>query len=77
MASVGRPYNNDSAILVTMHGKERAIIPILKDGMGLDLRLAPGVNTDKFGTFSHDVERMGSPLDAARAKIAEGFISAQ
>jgi hypothetical protein len=35
--------------------------------------LAMGVDTDTFGTFSRDVERTGSQLDAARAKIAAGF----
>ncbi len=32
-----------------------------------------GANTDRFGTFSRDIERTGSQLDAARAKIAAGF----
>ena len=32
-----------------------------------------GVDTDKFGTFSREVRRSGSQLDAARAKIAAGF----
>ena len=73
MTAGDRPYDNVSAVLVTMHGKERAITPVLKEGLGLELSLATGVNTDKFGTFSRDVERTGSPLDAARAKIIAGF----
>jgi hypothetical protein len=68
-----RPYRNKVAVLTTMHGKEQVIGPVLKEGLGLIVGLAMGVNTDSFGTFSRDVERTGSQLDAARAKIAAGF----
>ncbi len=56
-----------------MHGKERAIGPVLAQGLGLRVALAMGLNTDRFGTFSREIERTGSQLDAARAKIAAGF----
>jgi hypothetical protein len=68
-----RPYRNEVAVLTTMHGKEKVIAPVLKDGLGLNVRLAGDVNTDRFGTFSRDIDRAGSQLDAARAKIAAGF----
>lgn len=68
-----RPYKNTVAVLATMHGKERMIAPALKEGLGLVVGLAMGVDTDMFGTFSREVERTGAPLDAARAKIAAGF----
>lgn len=72
-ADHGRPYRNKVAVLTTMHGKEQVIAPVLKDGLGLIVGLAMGVDTDRFGTFSRDIERTGSQLDAARAKIAAGF----
>jgi hypothetical protein len=68
-----RPYHNTMAVLTSMHAKERVIGPILRDELGLIVGLAIGVNTDQFGTFSREVERTGSQLDAARAKIAAGF----
>ena len=68
-----RPYKNTVGVLATMHGKERVIAPVLKDGLGLVVGLAMGLDTDTFGTFSRDVERTGSPLDAARAKVAAAF----
>jgi len=68
-----KPYHNTTAVLTTMHAKERVIAPILRDELGLIVGLAIGVNTDEFGTFSHEVERTGSQLDAARAKITAGF----
>lgn len=60
-------------MLATMHGKERVIAPLLADGMGLHVVPAPGLDTDRFGTFSREIARTGSQLDAARAKIAAGF----
>jgi len=73
MAAGDRPYKNTVAVLATMHGKERAIGPVLTQGLGVRVALAMELNTDRFGTFSRDVERTGSQLDAARAKIVAGF----
>jgi len=71
--STAQRYNNDEAILATMHGKERVIAPLLWNALGLRVRVTPGIDTDRFGTFSRDVERTGSQLDAARAKIVAAF----
>jgi hypothetical protein len=68
-----KPYHHTVAVLTSMHAKERVIGPILRDELGLIVGLAMGVNTDQFGTFSREVERTGSQLDAAKAKIAAGF----
>jgi hypothetical protein len=61
------------AVLATMHGKERVIRPLLEGGLGLDVHLPTGFDTDRFGTFSRDIERTGGQLDAARAKIDAAF----
>ncbi len=73
MASAARPYEDDEAVLATMHGKERVVAPLLRRALGLRVRLTPGIDTDRFGTFSRAIERTGSQLDAARAKIAAAF----
>jgi len=73
MASAARRYEDDEAVLATMHGKERVVAPLLRNALGLRVRLTPGIDTDRFGTFSRDLERTGSQLDAARAKIAAAF----
>ena len=65
--------NGAGALLATMHGKERVIAPLAARFLGLQVEVVPGLDTDAFGTFSRDVPRTGSPLDAARAKIAAGF----
>ncbi len=56
----------DRAALGTMHGKETVIAPPLA-ALGVSVLCAP-IDTDRFGTFSGDVARAGSMLDAARAK---------
>jgi hypothetical protein len=66
-------HEGEDAILATMHGKERVISPLLEHELGLRVSLADGLDTDRFGAFTREVERTGSQLDAARAKIAEGF----
>ena len=62
-------FHDKRAALATMHGKERVIRPLLKRFLGLQVALPGGLDTDRFGTFSREIERVGSQLDAARAKI--------
>lgn len=73
MAGLPPQWNGALAVLATMHGKERAIAPLAVRFLGLDLRVAEGLDTDQFGTFSREIERTGAPRDAARAKIAAAF----
>ena len=56
------------AVIATMHGKERVLAPLLEAALGVKCRLAPGLDTDRFGTFSRERAREGSAHDAARAK---------
>lgn len=62
-----------TAVLATMHGKEAAITPVLARFTGLRVVVPDDFDSDRFGTFSRDIPRAGSALDAARAKIAAGF----
>lgn len=56
------------AALATMHGKEEAIAPALRSGAGLEVTVPHGIDTDAFGTFTGEVERPGTPAQAALAK---------
>ncbi len=58
------------AVIATMHGKERVLAPLLTEGLALECRLAAGLDTDRFGTFTRERAREGTALDAARAKAA-------
>jgi rubrerythrin len=65
-------FRNQTAILGTMHLKERWIGPILEDALGLKVvvpsDLGISFNTDDFGSFSGVIPRTGNQLEAARAK---------
>jgi hypothetical protein len=63
----------DRVALGTMHGKETVIAPPLA-ALGVAVVLAK-VETDRFGTFSGEVARAGSMIEAARAK-AQAAIAA-
>jgi hypothetical protein len=76
MSSAPRPYERTEAVLATKHGKEQVIAPLLERALGLRVAATTNVDTDRFGTFSRDVERTGSQIDAARAKIAAAFAAA-
>lgn len=56
------------AALATMHGKEEAIAPALRREVGLEVTVPHGIDTDAFGTFTGEVERRGTPAEAALAK---------
>lgn len=55
-------------LLATRHGKERILAPILEPGLGVRCTVVPGLDTDRLGTFTGEVERTLAPLEAAREK---------
>ncbi|MBC7545565.1 MAG: hypothetical protein H7338_22785 [Candidatus Sericytochromatia bacterium] len=56
------------AVIATMHGKEAVIGPLLEQATGLRTFPVVGMDTDRFGTFTLEVDRRGNQLEAARAK---------
>ncbi|MFN8592933.1 MAG: DUF6671 family protein [Thermomicrobiales bacterium] len=56
------------AVLATKHGKERVIASALRSGLGVEVTVPEGFDTDCFGTFTRDVPRQGSQREAARRK---------
>lgn len=62
-------YAGRTAVFATMHGKERVVRrPILRK-LGISLLLPTNLDTDEFGTFSGERERVGNQLQAAESKI--------
>lgn len=61
--------SDSTAILATMHGKEQVIAPVLLAELGLKVQVPEGFNSDAFGTFTREVARAGSQLEAARLKL--------
>lgn len=62
------PYAGREAVLATMHRKEQAIARPMRAALGLRVVVPEGLNTDAFGSFSGEVPREGTPLEAARRK---------
>ncbi|MEZ4936642.1 MAG: DUF6671 family protein [Crocinitomicaceae bacterium] len=54
--------------IATQHQKEQVIGPLLKEHLLLDWRVPADFDTDRFGSFSGEVQREGNALDAARKK---------
>lgn len=54
--------------LLTRHGKENILAPLLRSQLGATLRLTQEFDTDQLGTFSGELERRLSPSDCARKK---------
>lgn len=61
------------AVIATMHGKERVLGPLLQLELDVDWALAPDLDTDLFGTFTGEVVRRGTQIDAARAKAQQAL----
>lgn len=63
------PLRGRRVVVATMHGKEAVLAPPLRTALGVDVVLATGLDTDRFGTFTGSVPRPGDALDAARRKV--------
>lgn len=62
------PFRGRWAAVGTMHDKERAIAPPLCRWFDMTVTKAPGVDTDALGTFTGEIARKGTIIDAARQK---------
>ncbi|HZI01770.1 MAG TPA: DUF6671 family protein [Flavisolibacter sp.] len=67
-SEVRQLFQGRTLVVATMHGKESVIGPLLQQSLGVTVAVAAGLNTDAFGTFSGEVERSVSPIEAARLK---------
>ena len=66
-------YDRRPVAFLTQHGKERVVGPVLQEGLGCQVELVSGFDTDQLGTFTRDIPRAGTQLEAARAKAREGM----
>lgn len=66
-------FNARKLCIATMHKKEMVIAPILEQQFGLSCFTCQNLNTDLHGTFSGEVERLLSPVEAAKAKCIEAM----
>ena len=59
--------------LLTQHGKERVIAPVLEPVLGCRVERVAGFDADRFGTFTREIPRAGTQLEAARKKARMGM----
>ena len=62
------------AVLATMHKKERVIAPPLEKELGIKVTVPQNFNTDRFGSFTREIERSGSQIEAVRLKAQQALL---
>ncbi len=68
------PYNSKTAVLTSKHQKLDLLRLSLESATGLSL-IEQAMDTDQLGTFSGEIERLGSPLEVAIKKAQLGMIA--
>ena len=66
-------YQGRQVALLTQHGKEQVIAPVLEAALGCHVGRVAGYDTDLLGTFTREIPRPGTQLDAARKKARIGM----
>jgi len=66
-------FINRDIVIATKHKKEQVISPLLKKGLMVNCIVPKDFDTDVFGTFSGEVEREVSPVEAARLKCLKAI----
>lgn len=61
-------YRGCTVVFGTMHGKHRQVAPPFAEILGASVTAPPGLDTDRFGTFTGEIPRTSTPVEAARAK---------
>ena len=67
-------YAGQRIALLTQHGKEQVITPVLDPALACRIERVEGFDTDQLGTFTRDMPRFGTQLDAARRKARIGMV---
>ena len=73
VVSAASRYAGQKAVILTQHGKEAIVGPVLGEALGCRLERVEGFDTDTLGTFARDVPRVGTQLEAARRKARIGM----
>lgn len=66
-------FEGKKIVLLTKHGKESVIKPLLEEQTGCHVFVNREFDTDKFGTFSREKKRIHSQLKTARKKVKVGL----
>ncbi|TZF87047.1 DUF6671 family protein, partial [Cognatilysobacter lacus] len=66
-------YAGRPVALLTCHGKQAQLAPVLEPALGCRIVHTDGYDTDRLGTFTRDVPREGTQLETARRKARIGM----
>ena len=66
-------YYDQRVALLTQHGKELLVAPVLGTALGCQVERVTGYDTDLLGTFTRETPRAGSQIEAARKKARIGI----
>lgn len=61
-------FEGRKLVVATMHGKEKVIAPLFQSKLGVLCHIPSDFNSDVFGTFSGEIDRIKDPLETAREK---------
>jgi len=61
-------FSKRSLFIATKHQKELVMAPILESALRVNCQSSQGLDTDILGTFSGEIDRTLSPIEAAKAK---------
>ena len=67
------PYAGRRVALLTQHGKEGVIAPVLDTALDCRVERVAGYDTDLLGTFTRDIPRVGTQIEAVRKKARIGM----
>lgn len=67
------PYAGEDIAFLTQHGKEKIIAAMLEYTFHCHVRHVDGFNTDHLGTFTREIPRQGTQIDAAVRKAKIGM----
>ena len=66
-------FEGRKLLISTNHGKEKVIGPMMSEFLGINYFTDPTLNTDIFGTFSGEIERLDDPFTTAKNKCKKGM----
>ena len=67
------PYHSQQIAFLTQHGKQTLLQAPLQQALGCQLLHTDAYDTDQLGTFTRDIARAGTQIDAARKKAQIGM----
>jgi ribosomal protein S27AE len=61
-------------VIATMHQKQKVIAPLLEQKLNIKTIVPDNFNTDSFGTFTREIKRQGTQVEAARLKAESALL---